>query len=81
MDFTHQVHFGVLIPRDGALEDRILQMDFLFETINNIELQQLKKSIAFTQLQSVEKDPTDAAKLSMFFKSNRPYAVFCLYRF
>ena len=75
MDYTHQVHFGVQIPRDGALQERILQFDFLFETINNVELQQLKKSIGFAALTSAEKDPTNPVKLSIFFKGNRPYLV------
>ena len=78
MDYTHQVHFGVWIPRDGVLEERILQFDLLFETINNVEKQQLKKSINFSALLGAEKDPVNSQKLILNFKSNRPYDLVLL---
>lgn len=73
MDVTHQVHFGVRIPRDAVLEERILQFDFIFETLNNIELQQLKKSIPLAAIQDAVRDETNPCKLTIHFKGNRPY--------
>jgi len=72
MDFTHQRHFGVYIPRDGVLEERVLQFDFLFETVNNVELQQLKKSIGFNSVLGADKDASSPVRLTINFRGNRP---------
>lgn len=74
---THQRHFGVLIPRGAQLERRVLQFDFLFENLNNVEDEQLKKDIPFAQITNAVKDATDPRKLLIEFKGNRPYEITC----
>jgi len=73
---THIQHFSVQIPRKTVVETRILMFDFLFENINNIEDEQLKKSIPFSAIQKAVRDPQDRCRVMLCFKGNRPYVSY-----